>query len=102
MGATYHQVLTHQTTHLICSTAKGLKYEAAVRPPLLGCVKLVIPEYVRLCYDTATRLDEARYLTPILAGIRVSISGFGSGRDALRDLVVSAGGTYSPSLNEGS
>lgn len=102
MGATYKHVFTDRTTHLVCSAAKGSKYEAAVHSPLWGHVKLVTPEYVRLCHDNVMRLDETTHLTPTLAGIRVSISGFGTvGRETLRELVVSAGGTYSPSLNEG-
>lgn len=100
MGAEVDNNLTRATTHLICLIAKGAKYEASMRPPLLGRVQVVKPEYVRLCYASITRLDEGKFLTPALAGFKISISGFDTiTRDKLRDVIISMGGTYSPSLN---
>lgn len=102
MGASYEHVLTHHTTHLVCVMAKGSKYEAATRPPLLGRVKIITPAYVRLCHASVTRLDEEEYLTPVLSKISVSISGFESTcRDAIRELVLAAGGAYSSALEKG-
>lgn len=100
MGAVVDNNLSNQTTHLVCRVAKGAKYEATTCPPLQGHIHLVSPDYVRLCHKTIARLVEGKYPTLALSGLRVSISGFDSvTKMTLREKVLSAGGTYVPTLD---
>lgn len=43
MGAAVNDNLSRVTTHLVCVTVKGAKYDATMHPPLRGQVYLVQP-----------------------------------------------------------
>lgn len=102
MGAAVNDNLSRVTTHLVCVTVKGAKYDATMHPPLRGQVYLVTPEYIRRCHTTIARLDESKYPTLALSGLRISISGFESAsREVLREAIVATGGAYTPTLNAG-
>lgn len=102
MGAAVNDNLSRMTTHLVCATVKGAKYDATMHSPLRGQIYLVTPEYVRCCHTTIARLDERKYPTLALSGLRISISGFESAsREVLREAIVATGGAYIPTLNAG-
>ena len=63
MGAAVNDNLSRMTTHLVCATVKGAKYDATMHSPLRGQIYLVTPEYVRCCHTTIARLDERKYPT---------------------------------------
>eukprot|EP00629_Pelagomonadales_sp_RCC1024_P017625 CAMPEP_0119295912 /NCGR_PEP_ID=MMETSP1329-20130426/50303_1 /TAXON_ID=114041 /ORGANISM="Genus nov. species nov., Strain RCC1024" /LENGTH=323 /DNA_ID=CAMNT_0007296835 /DNA_START=699 /DNA_END=1670 /DNA_ORIENTATION=- len=100
MGALVDNDLSQITTHLVCKRARGSKYDASWRSPLLERLYRVTPEYVRDCHAHMARLDEAKYSVPALSGLRVALSGFeGISRDLLRDTIVRGGGAYMPTLD---
>mmetsp|Transcript_9216 Transcript_9216/g.27583 ORF Transcript_9216/g.27583 Transcript_9216/m.27583 type:complete len:310 (-) Transcript_9216:81-1010(-) len=100
MGAVVDSDLSDMTTHLVCTIAKGAKHGASLRPPLLGHIYVVTPEYVRHCHAHVTRLDERKYSMPALSGLQVSLSGFEkASRVSLQQTITSLGATYAPTLD---